>query len=129
MITKTKRITAIVITVITSLMLIAGAVLKVIGVQKIVDDFNKLGVGQYTRTLGVFELIFISLFLYPKTMKLGFLLLTSYLGGAIAVHISHNEMSLQPAIPLTLLWIGAYLRDRSILVPWPEWIITENVSA
>jgi len=54
-----------------------------------------------------------ALFLYPRTIRIGFLLLTAYFGGAIAVEITHGTF-IVPAIILTLIWIAAYLRKPDI---------------
>jgi len=48
------------------------------------------------------------------TFKLGFLLASCYFGGAIATELSHDALKLNPFIPIVLLWIGAFIRDRSI---------------
>jgi hypothetical protein len=48
------------------------------------------------------------------TMKLGFLLASCYFGGAIATELSHDALKANPFIPIVLLWIGAFVRDRFI---------------
>jgi hypothetical protein len=47
-------------------------------------------------------------------MKLGFILASCYFAGAIATELSHNALKVNPFIPIVLLWIGAFIRDRSI---------------
>jgi hypothetical protein len=51
----------------------------------------------------------------PATFKLGFLLASCYFGGAIATELSHGKLKANPFVPIVLLWIGAFVRDRSIL--------------
>jgi hypothetical protein len=53
-------------------------------------------------------------------MKLGFLLLTAYFCGAMAVELSHGNIFIFPAIILTLIWIAAFLRDPSIFKPFQK---------
>ena len=53
-------------------------------------------------------------FVVPATMKLGFILASCYFGGAIATELSHDALKVNPFIPIVLLWIGAFVRDRSI---------------
>jgi hypothetical protein len=65
------------------------------------------------------EIVFAALFVFPKTMKIGFLLLTCYFAGAIATELSHN-MPLNAVPVLTLIWIAAFLRDSSIFLPTRE---------
>ena len=47
-------------------------------------------------------------------MKLGFILASCYFAGAIATELSHEALKVYPFIPIALLWIGAFIRDRSI---------------
>src|SRR5882672_5858486 len=73
-----------------------------------------LGVGRHLRLLGIMELAFAALFVVPATMKLGFILASCYFGGAIATELSHDALKANPFVPIVLLWIGAFVRDRSI---------------
>jgi len=60
------------------------------------------------------EIAFAALFVVPATMKLGLILTSCYFAGAIATELSHNALKVNPFIPIVLLWIGAFIRDRSI---------------
>lgn len=71
----------------------------------------------YLPVLGLLELAFVALFLYPKTMKLGFLLLTCYFAGAVAADLSHGASPTPAAVLLTLVWVAAFLRDCTIFLP------------
>jgi lipid-binding SYLF domain-containing protein len=62
------------------------------------------------------EVAFAALFVIPATFKLGFLLASRYFGGAIARELSHDALKANPFVPLVLLWIGAFIRDRSIFL-------------
>jgi len=57
------------------------------------------------------------LFLYPRTRSIGVLLLSSFLGGAICVHVQRDEYAkaLAPALLLALTWIGTFLRYPEML--------------
>jgi len=98
-------------------MLAGGAIAKILKVSYIQNDFEKLGVGAYTQLLGFCELIFLALLLYPRTMNWGFFLFCSYLGGAMATHLSHGEAFLQPMAPLVLIYLNVFLRDKTIFYP------------
>jgi len=37
-----------------------------------------------------------------------------YFAGAIATELSHDDLKVNPFIPIVLLWIGAFIRDRSV---------------
>jgi hypothetical protein len=94
--------------------LLIASVLKLTGNPKIAEEISKLGVGRYLRLLGVMEIAFAVLFVVPATMKLGFILASCYFGGAIATELSHDALKVNPFIPIAVLWIGAFIRDRSI---------------
>ena len=68
-------------------------------------------------TLGIVLLICTVLYLIPRTAVLGAILLTGYLGGAVAsqVRIGSGAFPLVfPVILGTLLWGGLYLRDERL---------------
>ena len=109
---KAKRVIIIINSIIISLMVGDGAIAKIIKVEKVLDDFTKLGVNAYIQILGVVEIFFLILLFYPKTMKIGFYLLCCYFGGAIATQLSHHGMFLLPAVPLFFIWLNVFLRDK-----------------
>ena len=55
------------------------------------------------------------LFLVPKTSKLGTFLLSSYMGGAIIIHMTGGMSILVPAAVLILVWITGILRNPDFL--------------
>jgi hypothetical protein len=68
------------------------------------------------------EVVLVVLYLIPQTSVLAAILLTGYLGGAVAAHLRIDDAA-RAAIPLAvamLAWGGLYLRDRRIrqLVPF-----------
>ena len=89
-------------------------VLKLVGNPRVAEELSQLGVGRYLRLLGVMEIAFAALFVVPGTMKLGFILTSCYFAGAIATELSHGKLKANPFVPIVLLWIGAFIRDRSI---------------
>jgi hypothetical protein len=59
------------------------------------------------------QLVAIVLFVIPQTALLGAVLLTGYMGGAIASYVRIGELY-PPLVPLTtalLAWLGLYLRE------------------
>jgi len=111
---KTKNILKWLPTVAAALVIIMGACLKLSGFAPLVELYSRIGLLPVIKILGLAELLFLGLFLYSRTMKMGFLLLTAYYGGAMAVELSHGTVFIFPATILTITWIGAYLRDRSL---------------
>lgn len=73
--------------------------------------------------LGIVLLVCTVLYLVPSTAVLGAILLTGYLGGAVATHVHAGHGWFQTLFPVifgALLWGGLVLRDRRLrsLVPW-----------
>jgi hypothetical protein len=117
---KAKKIAAIIFTALAGLMIGFSGIMKFLKNEEVVQTLTTLGVGNYITLLGVMEIVFVALFIIPKTMKIGFILLSCYFAGAMATELSHNGRILNPAILLILVWIAAFLRDRSIFLPAPE---------
>jgi hypothetical protein len=61
--------------------------------------------------LGILELICTLLYAWPRASMLGAVLLTGYLGGAVATHVRISEPFYSPVILGVLVWLGLYLRD------------------
>jgi hypothetical protein len=111
--TNIKFIVTKTLTVIVTLIVVAGGILKLVSMPVLVDIYAKIGMLSYLKALGITEILFAILFLWRRTMRLGFLLLTGYLGGAMAVELSHGTFFIAPGLILTMIWIAAYLRDAS----------------
>jgi DoxX-like protein len=68
------------------------------------------------------ECALVALYLVPQTSVLAAIVLTGYLGGAVATHLRIADPA-RAAIPLVvgiLAWAGLYLRDQRIreLIPF-----------
>jgi len=61
--------------------------------------------------LGIVEVLCLVLYLIPQTAVLGAILLTGYLGGAIATHVQASEPFFMPAVIGVALWLALYLRE------------------
>lgn len=69
-------------------------------------------------SIGMLELLCVALYVVPQTAVLGAVLLTGYLGGAIASHVRIGDPFVVPLVLGVLVWAGLYLRDdrlRSLL--------------
>jgi hypothetical protein len=106
------------------LFLVFDAVIKFTKIAPVVDSFAQLGypIG-LAPTIGSLALICVVLYVIPRTSVLGAILLTGYLGGAIAsqLRIGSPLFShvLFPVYVAALIWGGLYLRDEqlSALIP------------
>ena len=98
---------------------------KLLALPPVVAGTTELGypVSALT-TLGLLELVCTLIFLVPRTSVLGAILLTGYLGGAVATHVrlGHPLLShvLFPTYVGVLLWGSVLLRDSRLrgLVPF-----------
>ena len=108
---KTTKIISIVLMVLPSLMIAMSAIMKLTGAEQVVEGLTKGGLGAYIKLLGIIELGSLALFLYPKTYKLGFFLLCSYLGGALSIELASGQPPMA-AFFLAVIWVSVYLRDK-----------------
>ena len=114
---RSNRIVDIIATAIPCALVLMSATVKFTLGEQVVQGFTALGVIQYLPILGMAELSFALLFVFRKTMKLGFILLSCYFAGAMATELSHGMAPVSPTVTLSIIWIGAFLRDRSIFLP------------
>jgi hypothetical protein len=112
-------------TFLVSAIICTGAALKIAGVHPMMPHFVEMGLQPYLKLLGSIEVLCVLLFLFPKTVKLGVLLLTAYFGGAIAAEIPY-DMSAAPAVVLALVWVAAYIRMPELFVLKPSLTITKS---
>lgn len=113
---KTKRILTVLVTVLAAGVVLLSGVMKLTQLPQATETLQKMGVAEYVFLLGSMEIAFTVLYLFPKTMKLGFILLSCYFAGALATELSHHS-ALVALVPLILVWLSALLRDRFIFVP------------
>lgn len=112
---KKTRILSIVLMAIPSFMLILSAIMKLAKAPTLVEGFSKSGLGNYLMLIGMIELVSVALFLFPRTSKVGFLLLCSYLGGAIAIELASAQPPVA-AVFLAVIWVAVYLRNKLMFV-------------
>lgn len=106
-------------------LLLLDAVMKFVKPIEVVRGSVELGYSENViMPLGVVLLISTLLYIFPRTAVLGAILLTGYLGGAVATHVRvSNPMFTHTLFPIyfgILLWGGLVLRDRRLraLLPW-----------
>lgn len=107
--------------------LLIDAIMKLIPLESVLIASTDLGfvstVG-LARGLGILLLVFTVLYAFPKTSLIGAILLTGYLGGAIAIHLrlqsplfSHLFFGGYLGI---MLWAGLLLRSPQLrALFWP----------
>ena len=111
-----RRITGNILIFMSGLILVASAGAKLAQVPQVVTQIGALGFsGNRLTLIAILEIMSAILFLIPVTRSVGLLLASAYLDGAISAHLGHAQPILQPAVILTLLWLGAWLRHPEIL--------------
>lgn len=85
--------------------------MKISGATEVIENGAKFGIPFSTfMIIGIIELIALILFIIPRTGILGTLLLASYMGGAIATHLEHNESIITPCAIAAFVWVVAFVR-------------------
>jgi len=108
-----------VLTGIVSLFLAFDTVLKVGQFTPAMEGTIVLGYpASRVAPIGLIELLCLALYLIPRSSVLGALLLTGYLGGAVATHVRIGSPlfshTLFPIYVALLVWGGLYLRDARL---------------
>ena len=116
----TTRIwTGRVLTAIAAAFLLFDSAIKFTSVAPVVDSFTELGYPlRLAVVIGAIELVCLAAYVIPATSILGVILLTGYLGGAIATHVRvGNPLFSHVLFPIyvaAMLWGGLYLRDARV---------------
>jgi DoxX-like family len=109
-----------------SLFLLVDGVMKLVKPDMVVDATVRLGYPEgVILGLGSVLLACLALYAIPRTSVLGAILLTGYLGGAVASHVRLEEGLFPVCFPVifgAMLWGGLYLRDARLraLLPLRE---------
>jgi hypothetical protein len=108
-----------VITGLVSAFLLFDGVIHLTRITPVVQSFQDLGFPiSAAAGIGVVELVCLALYLVPRTAVLGAVLLTGYLGGAVAAQVRVEAPLLStllfPVYTGIALWAGLYLRDAAV---------------
>ena len=118
-VSKAQVWTGRIISILLAGLLIMGGVMDVMKPDFVVKTTTQLGYPEgMIQPLGVVVLICVILYLIPNTAVLGAILLTGYLGGAVATHVRAGDQLfshvLVPVYFATLLWGDLYLRYQRV---------------
>ena len=104
-----------VLTVLVTFMLGMSGVSKIVGTEEMVKNFTSMNLLPYLALLGAVELSGVVMFCIPKTSKYGAVLLSSYLSGAVAIHMAvmGGTGVMVPIILGLAVWGAYYLRSCS----------------
>jgi hypothetical protein len=107
----------------TAFMILDG-VMKLVKPEPVLEANMRLGYSEDVLVpLGIVLIACTLIYLLPQTAVLGAILLTGYLGGAVASHVRHEDGLFSiffPVIFACFVWGGLRLRDKRLraLVPW-----------
>jgi hypothetical protein len=119
-----------IMSVLPALFLFLDGIMKLVKPVVVVEATVQLGYPESVILgLGIVLLTCTVLYLIPRTAVLGAILLTGYLGGAVATHVRVGNPLFSIIFPViigAMLWGGLYLRDEQLrsLIPWRRRIKT-----
>ncbi|HZZ41514.1 MAG TPA: DoxX family protein [Tepidisphaeraceae bacterium] len=102
-----------ILTIVPTVMFVGGGTYAAIHPEMMRDGFKEMGwpldVAPY---LIAVEIICGLIYVFPKTSVFGAILLTGYLGGAVATHVRiHDPKGVGAVVFGILIWLGVYLRE------------------
>lgn len=105
------------------LMFLMGAVQNLMQSEMAVKGATDMGYPDSSVLyLGVVLFVATLLYAIPKTTILGAILLTAWLGGAVATHVIHKDPLLNLLFPILfgiLVWLSIWLRNRTLKAIFP----------
>jgi hypothetical protein len=117
--TKPMLWTGRILTTLAALFLLFDGVTHVIQIAPVAEAMTQLGYPvNLALTIGIIQIVCLLLYLVPPTSLLGAILLTAYLGGAVATNLRIGaplfSNILFPVYVALFIWGGLYLRDERL---------------
>jgi hypothetical protein len=114
-----------IISAVPVLFLLFDSVVKLMVIDPVVESFGQLGYPvSLALGIGIVELVCLAFYVIPRTAVLGAILLTGYLGGAIATHVRIGSPLLThsffPIYVALLVWGGLLLREDRLRALLPR---------
>ena len=105
-----------ILSVLPALAMLPSGAMKLSHSAKFLEGWTKFGYEESTATtIGIVEIAVLALYLIPKTRVLGAILVTGYLGGAVATHVRVGDPAfVTPLLLGVFAWAGLYLRDERL---------------
>ena len=118
-----RTIAGWVVTGLVAAFMLLDGVTKMMKTAPVAEAFQRTGWPMdLSLTLGAILLACTLLYLIPKTSMLGAILLTGYLGGAVATNLRLHNPAFNTWFPIVfgiLAWIGVWLRERKVSQVFP----------
>lgn len=114
--TRTQLWAGRILTGVFTLFMVFDVTIKLLGLPAVDETMARMGWPQaLSWNIGLMELVFVALYLHPRTALLGAVLMTGLLGGAVATHVriadplfSHVLFGVYLG---AVMWGGLLLRD------------------
>jgi len=78
-------------------------------------NMESIGFGEWIKIVAIGELVAVVLFVLPKTGRIGVLLMSALMGGAIASHLGHGQSIAMQSTVLALVWVATLIRYPDFL--------------
>lgn len=108
-----------ILTALVVLLLMFDGVSKMLEVEPVRKASEQLGLpANTTLWIGLLLIVCTLIYVNPRTAVLGAILLTGYLGGAVAMHVRAQNGAFPVAFSVaagTLVWLGLILREPRLL--------------
>jgi len=118
---KTSKVvlwTSYILQGIVVIMFLMGSIMNLLQTDEAVAGATALGYPESSVLyLGVVLLVGTLLYAYPKTVLFGAIVLTGWLGGAVATHIIHNDPLFNMVFPVVfgiIIWGSIWLRNDKL---------------
>jgi hypothetical protein len=97
------------------LFLLMDSIMKLIREPHYVAGTKEAGFSDgLVQPIGLVLLTITILYIIPRTALIGIVLLTAYLGGAVAIMIQHGQAFVFPIIFCVLAWVGLYFQNAKL---------------
>jgi hypothetical protein len=123
-VSKGRLWTGRIISALVVLFLLFDSITKVLKVRAVMEASAQLGYPANTIfTIGIILLVCTVFYIIPQTAVLGAILLTGYLGGAVAANLRIGTSMFNTFFPIVfaaLAWTGIFLRESRLgaLIPF-----------
>jgi hypothetical protein len=123
-VSKGRLWTGRIISAVVVLFLLFDSITKVLKVRAVLEASAQLGYPvNAIVTIGIILLVCTAFYIIPQTAVLGAILLTGYLGGAVAANLRIGSAMFNTFFPIVfaaLAWVGIFLRESrlGVLIPF-----------
>ena len=86
--------------------------MKIAHSKQVLEGFAQFGYPESAILgIGLAEVVCALIYAFPATAVLGAILVTGYLGGAVATHVRASQPFIAPLLLGVFAWAGLFLRD------------------